>query len=240
MPGAWTCSPSSPMTRRRARRDGTLAGDQTPPGSTWEWPIDVDRYDRRATLTKPEQEALQYLGLDLRRQLGHNDSAAEWRTIGRLLRPLDDARATLRWCPDVREHRRAVDDAIGLVLLRCAEHGLAFWGWSAEQWARLIGTSIREFERPWPGGWLSTTSRPYVAAFAYLLGNFTEFHLLGKFSRLALSRRVFGEDAVDVAVGRVRRVLAGWGYHSGRNNDQRLFTVAGQALLLARSPAWKT
>ena len=100
----------------------------------------------------------------------------------------------------------------------------------------LIGTNIPEFERPWPGGWLASTSRPYVAAFAYLLGDFTDFHLLGKFSRLALSRRVFGEEAVDVAVGRVRQVLAGWGYHGGRDNDQRLFTVVCQALLLARSP----
>jgi hypothetical protein len=54
------------------------------------------------------------------------------------------------WCP-APQHRRAVTDAIGLVLLRCAEDGTSCWAWPDEGWARLIGASTADFARSWPG-----------------------------------------------------------------------------------------
>lgn len=152
---------------------------------TWAWPVHLGRYNRRPGLSKMELEALRRLGMNLRRRRCYNQDAPEWPVINRLLRPLDDARATL-WCPDTPHHRRAITDAIGLVLLRCAEENTSYWGWSEEGWLRLIGTSVAEFERPWPG-WIDGTVRPYVAAYAYLLGGFTDFDQLGGFNRLTLS-----------------------------------------------------
>ena len=54
--------------------------------------------------------------------------------------------------------------------------------------------------------------RPYLAAHAFLLGGFTAFCRLGSFSRLTLAWRVFGHDRVNGEIGRIRSVLAGWGY----------------------------
>jgi len=126
--------------------------------SAWAWPIDVTRYNRRPELTEIELEALRRLGMNnLRRRRCYDEDAPEWAVVQRLLRPLDDARAAL-WCPDTTHHRRAISDAIGLVLLRCAEDSTSYWAWSEDDWLRLIGTSVAEFERPWPG-WIDVSLR---------------------------------------------------------------------------------
>ncbi|MEV4927064.1 hypothetical protein [Streptomyces roseoverticillatus] len=77
-------------------------------------------------------------------------------------------------------------DAIGLILRRCLEDGTSFWAWSADDWVRLIAPGHKEFEAAWPG-WIDGTVRPYVAAFAYLLGDFTHFHRIGGFIRRSLA-----------------------------------------------------
>jgi hypothetical protein len=78
--------------------------------------------------------------------------------------------------------------------------------------------------------------RPYLAAHAFLLGGFTAFYRLGSFSRLTLAWRVFGRDRVNSEIGRIRSVLAGWGYRLGRDDNQLLPMVACQVFLLNRSP----
>ena len=47
---------------------------------------------------------------------------------------------------------------------------------------------------------------------------------------------MFGRDRVNGEIGRIRSVLAGWGYRLGRDDDQLLPMVACQMLLLNRSP----
>src|SRR5690606_24043234 len=74
--------------------------------SSWPWPIDLTRYDRRPELDERERTALAGLGWQVRRRRGYDADRVEWRAIARLLRPLDDARAALRWCPDTPAHRR--------------------------------------------------------------------------------------------------------------------------------------
>jgi len=73
-------------------------------------------------------------------------------------------------------------------------------------------------------------------AYAYLLGGFTNFVALGRFSRAALAWRIFGRARVDAAVSQIREVLAGWGYRLGGQEDKLLPTVVCQLLLLNRSP----
>lgn len=70
----------------------------------------------------------------------------------------------------------------------------------------------------------------------FLLGGFTAFCQLGGFGRLSLAWRVFGRDRVDGEIGRLRWVLAGWGYRLGRGDDTLLPMVACQVFLLNRSP----
>jgi integrase len=190
-------------------------------------------YDRRPELTGRELEALRRLGVNVRRGRCYDGDAPEWQVIERLLQPLDDARDAM-WCP-APQHRRAVTDAIGLVLLRCAQDGTTYWAWPDEDWARLIGASTADFARSWPG-WSDGTVRPYVTSCAYLVGGFTAFRGIGPFDKLAVARRVFGKDQADEAMKRIADVLGRWGYRIGRARDQRLPGALCLALLLNRSP----
>jgi integrase len=199
---------------------------------TWPWPVNLDHYNQRGRLTGLELGGLTALGPSLLRRSGYDANAVTWQSIRRLSCPLDDARAALRWGPDTRHQRRFSLDAVGLVLMRCAELRMGLWGWSMQDWADLIATSAEDFQRPWPGR-IDSGVRPYVIAYAYLLGGFTGFRLVGRFHRPSLAWRVFGRESVDDAVHQIGRVLIGWGY---RADDQQLSTVVCQMLLLNRSP----
>ncbi len=177
---------------------------------------------------------MQRLDTRLRHRTSRIDDLAEWNMLGRLTRPLDDAAAALHHA-DTELHRRAVADAIGLVLLRCAEEKTSFWAWSAQGWLRLIGVSIAEFQRPWPDT-IDPTARPHLVALAYLLGGFTDFDRMGPFGRLNLARRIFGIELVDHAYQQVSETLGGWGYRIGDSERERMTTVLSQLLLLNGSP----
>lgn len=209
---------------------GSLATTVGRPAATL---LDVAGFDRSPTLSPQERDALASLGWQLRRRRGHDPTLPQWDAVTRLLRPLDAARVALHHRQDTPLHRRSAKDAIGLVLSRCVEEGAAYWGWPEETWVRLIGEDQHAFGRPWPG-WVDPTVRPYVAAYGYLLCGFDAFHRLGSFSRFALAWRVFGHEAVNLALDRVFAKLEEWGYRSART-DQRLRTVVAQTLLVNRS-----
>jgi site-specific recombinase XerD len=201
----------------------------------WQWPVDAARYDTAPLLRAAEQDAVAELGPgNLRRLARHDPAAPGWKQIRRLLRPLDDATAALEG-PLTSHRRRAMLDATAVALLRCAETGRSYWSWTDEEWAGLLGQDQDGFRKAAPG-WADDAVRPYLAAHAFLLGGFTAFCRLGSFSRLTLAWRVFGRDRVDSETGRIRSVLAGWGYRLGRDDDQLLPMVACQVLLLNRSP----
>jgi len=206
-----------------------------PDNPRWRPPIDPGRYDTAPMLRKVEKEAIAELGADnLRRLARHDPDARGWKRIRRLLRALDDASAAVQ-VPQTPHRRRAMLDATAVVLLHCAETGMSFWSWPDAQWAGLIGTDLHEFRAAAPS-WADDAVRPYLAVRAFLLGGFAEFHRLGSFSRLALAENIFGRELVDGEIGRVRSVLAGWGYQLGRADDTLLPGVACQVLLLNRSP----
>lgn len=200
----------------------------------WQWPLELDRYNRDPALAPHELRAPRRLGWQVRRRRGGDGERDEWRMIGRLVQPLDDAMAALRHRPNTQLHRRSAKDAVGLVLQRCAEERAAYWGWPPEAWLRLIGVNQRAFARPGPG-WIDGTVRPYVVAYAYLFGGFSDFQLIGPFNRLALTWRVFGREPVEAAIAGITAVLDGWGYRPAAA-DARLRTVICQALLVNRSP----
>jgi integrase len=212
---------------------GTATG-WVPVAPAWAWPINPGHYDRSGQISRAELAALSSLGTDLRRRQGERD-ALRWRTIARLLRPLDDARAALRLPGDGR-HRRAADDAIAVILARCAEVNTAYWGWPADQWLALAGTTAEQFKGDGPG-WAGGEVRPYVVAFGYLLTGFGAFNQLGAFNRRQLCYKIFGKQPVENTVGQVVGILAGWGYQvrAGRGGYQ-VPSVLCQLLLHNRSP----
>jgi integrase len=210
----------------------TVAGTED---RAWQWPINPQRYDTRVLIRAAEQRAIGELGVDnLRRLRRHDPAAAGWASISRLLAPLDAVNAVLD-SPPTTHRRRAMDDAVAVIVLRCAKVGRSYWGWTAEDWAEVIGTDQAAFRRSAPS-WADDAVRPYLSALAYLLGGFNDFHRLGSFSRFTLAWRVFGRDSVDSEIGRIRVVLAEWGYRLGRHDDKLLPMVVCQVFLLNRSP----
>ena len=148
-------------------------------------------WDRRAGLLDGEAAALLALGpVGLRRNGSvPRRTAPQWNALARLVEPLDATLAALHHGEHVR-YRRAGAHAAGAVLQHCADCGRSWWGWAPWEWARLCGTSAREFitaQTP-PS---ESTVRPYVVALAYLLGEFTDFHRLGTFNRLHLACLIF-------------------------------------------------
>ncbi len=149
------------------------------------------------------------------------------------MQPLHDAQSALRWHPDTRHQRRFARDAAALVLMRCAELNRSYWAWSAQDWADLIGTGADELRQCWPGQ-VGSSARPCLLVYACLLGGFTAFDRVGRFHRRSLAWRVFGKEPVDDAIGQIRQVLAGWGYH--RRCERDLTALVCHVLLLNRSP----
>lgn len=205
------------------------------PESRWCSSIIGHKFDTTIAVRAEESRAIGELGIrNLRRLQYHDPTAPGWRVIRRLLRPLEAVNAGLD-SPPTAHRQRAMADAIAVLLARCAEVGQTFWGWSTEEWIHLLGRDQAEFRRNAPS-WAGDEVRPYLAAHAYLLGSFTEFHQLGSFQRLTLSWRIFGRDRVSGEIDRVRKVLAEWGYRLGHGDDTLLPMVTCQLFLLNRSP----
>jgi integrase len=201
----------------------------------WSWPISLHSYETATGLRPSEKRAIHELGADnLRRLQRHDPGAAGWRHVRRLLAPLDAVNTALT-CPSTPHRRRAMNDAVALILLRCAQVDRSYFGWSSPEWAEAIGQDQTAFRARAPG-WANEAVRPYVATHAYLLSGFNEFHRLGSFSRLTLAWRIFGRPLVDEQISRLRSVLAGWGYQVGHDDDKVLPMVACQVFLLNRSP----
>ncbi|MGW1109100.1 hypothetical protein [Streptomyces sp. NPDC002540] len=201
----------------------------------WSWPIIPDQYDTAVEVRPAEAVAVSELGVqNLRRLKDHDRSAAGWRVIRRLLGPLKAVNAALD-SPATAHRRRAMLDVVAVLLTRCVETCRTFWGWTPQEWIHLLGRNQAEFHRHVPG-WASDQVRPYLAAHAYLLGSFNEFHRLGSIQRLTLSGGSSGRDRVNSEIARIRAVLASWGYQLGRDDDTLLPIVVCQLLLLNRSP----
>jgi hypothetical protein len=210
----------------------TSAADRQAGALTWSWPVDLARYDRRGLLTEAEADALRSLSLDQLRRDGLDAAAPALRPTARLIRPLADALNALHWPPANRHQRRFARDATGLVLIRCGELSRAYWGWSVQDWTDLINADGAEFRRFW-GGQIGPNARPFLIAYAYLLGDFTAFERIGRFQRQRLAHRIFGAEVVDDTVRRICAVLADWGYRRG---PDQLTSAVCQILLLNRSP----
>jgi len=195
-------------------------------------------WDRRSELLPGEAAAIAAIGpVGLRRNRAvgiPRRTARHWKTLARLVEPLDAARAALHHGDDVCL-RRAGAQAAAIVLQHCAESGRSYWGWTEWDWARLCGSGAEEFLA---ARTLRTerTVRPVLVALGYLLGGFTSFQQLGNFNRLHLACLVFGEDPVEASIRRAAGILDQWGYRNPLRTRHRLRGIFSQALLINRSP----
>ncbi|MFF3501171.1 hypothetical protein [Streptomyces sp. NPDC003247] len=125
-----------------------------------------------------------------------------------MLGPLEQVRSCL-WIPDKPGHHRWVDyQAVGMLLVRTAEAGLAWWSWDQSVRTRVIGSDAQEWSRQWPAQ-ASRACRLRLLAYAYLLGAPVDEALFLCFERLRLARTVFGPEIVDREVDTVYGLLRG-------------------------------
>lgn len=211
------------MTTRSARP--LVRHADVPP--SWGWPRGNGKYDASVVLSMDERTALRAVVAETR--MWRTRRRVEWRMLDRLVEPLADARATL-WAPNERT-RRAANNAVAYVLLRCDTSGQSFWGWDAAEWTRACGHGQPEFAAANPR-W-ATDCRPYVIALAHLLGDFTDPLMVGGFPRVPLAEKVFGPEALEVVIKRVVDAGHDLGYRS--TDVWCLPCVLCEALLLTRS-----
>lgn len=165
---------NAPLPQAEARRE-----------PRWRSPLEGHRFDTTVEVRAKEARAVTELGVDnLRRLRRHDPAAPGWQVLRRLLRPAEVVNAGLD-SPSTSHRRRALLDVVAVLLVRSAELGRTFWGWTTQDWVDLLGRDQIEFRRAAPA-WAGDEVHSYLAAHACLLGSFTDFHRLGGFQRLTL------------------------------------------------------
>jgi hypothetical protein len=219
---------AAPAAGEAGQRSGRPAW-RFPAGGGW---------DRRAWLLDGEAAAIAAIGpAGLRRNRAAGiprRTARHWKTLTRLVEPLDAARAALHHDVDVL-FRRAGAQAAAIVVQHCGETGRSYWAWTEWEWARLCGSSAGEFlaARTLP---TERTVRPFLVALACQLGGFTGFQHLGNFNRLHLACLVFGEDTAEASIRQAGGIPGQWGYRDPLRTRHRLRGMFSQALLINHSP----
>ena len=196
----------------------------------WEWPLDLTAYDFSPTLSGEESTALITLRPVL--HLWRTGSQPEWLAVGRLLRPLADARDAL----DLRSPRqlRIADRAVSELLADTLTRGMLPWGWSPATWVEELGRDQRAFFTAHPR-WGRGDLRQHMAAIAWLLGCFDDLSSLGRFERVTFANKVFGRPRVAAAIAMIEEVLKGWGY-ADHGPGRGIRRVLCELLVVNRSP----
>jgi integrase len=194
------------------------------PGGEWRWLVDLRDYRRRTSLSAAEAEALALLNERFRLGLKAWPELAR-AALARLLQPLYDVLAITGAC------RAPRNSAIHLMVEEMHQRQTTFWAWAEDEWLEVLCPSERAFHvrHRWSGN-----CRQYLIAASYLLCGFTGLHAIGTFFQYRLAIKVFGREAVDTAMRRVREELRGIGY--GSRAKSYVPNALYWALLLNRSP----
>ena len=176
----------------------------------------------------------------LRRQPRARDPAAwrrrAWLALARLVRPLDAARAALHHA-DTADRRRGGRDAAGLVLAALRADRPVLLGLDRSRSGPAGLGQHRRVPRG-PAG-LGPTMRCALSCsrYAYLLGGFTDFQHVGRFSRLHPGpARLRARPRSTARCAGSARCSAGGATGSAATTTSCCPCVVCQALLLNRSP----
>lgn len=215
---------------------GHSSARPAPQPNRWQSPIILDTYDRGPDLTAVERRTLAVLSPAELQHRRRTDLSWPPAGLQRLVIPLMDALAGQHKA-DNNNRRRQSSDAAALILLRCARLGRSFWGWGSADWAALLGSNGVDFRSSLLPGF-DTHCRAITIALAYQLGQFTDFHLIGKFNRKILAECIFGADATAATERELATQLSSWGYQAdpGRRGRRMLSSALWQVLLVNRSP----
>jgi len=193
-------------------------GDAPNLSASWQWPIDLTKYDHPLTLTRQELQDLDEVLHQPRFPLTFSP------TLTRLLQPICDA---LEMSTSVRMRCHAKK----VLLIEMHQRQRPFWAWTPEEWVEILGVTWQIFTRRYPK---MPLCRQQVLLVGYLLCGFTDFHLLGGFTRESLAYIVFGRERMEATIERVNEGVRLWGLVNLR--DMSLRSAVYEALLLNQNP----
>jgi integrase len=201
----------------------------TGPG-LWRWPLDPAAYDRAPALDEAEIAALA-------RRFDRPSCQVKRPTreeVRRLVRPIDDVLAFGQAAQDVRY------DVVRFMLLEMYCRRRTFWAWTTAEWVESICPDAASFARRQGRGRRGNLyqARRYLPLLAYLLCPPPDIDaILALFKPHPLALKLFGQPAIDAAVGRLLEILRTWGYREGPTPREQVTTTACYLLLLNRHPA---
>jgi integrase len=178
--------------------------------------VDLHAYDRTPELTVAEAAELDLYTRIF--EISKNVQTQHFQTkLQRLVRPLCDVMDVIAPRTDIR------GETINAFLRESYHRGRSYWGWTNEEWLDTLMKHRRH--------------RPVYMAVAYVLGGFTDLHAIQDrvFRQYDFAKKVFGEEAIGVAIRRVQSKLADWGYAEVMLEEFVPRSVC-EALLANRSP----
>lgn len=172
------------------------------------WLLDLQAFDRRATLHREESRLLAHAVP--RKLYGFNVEKLP-DSLQTLVQPVQMALSLIKTeQTDYNSvaHERAGRRSIHLLLERSRQLKNLYWGWSLAQWI----TSINSLEN---------CEKYFLLVVAYLLTGFTAFEHIRHFSPSYLARIIFGEPQVDDFIQRLQEALTEGGYANVPLKDLR-------------------
>jgi len=194
---------------------------QAHPQRCWQWPIDLNTYDRTPSLSMAEQAELEKLVLQR-----YSGADQPGQPLQRLIWPVNDALELMEATPWASQGTRKV------LIQEMHRRQTSFWNWTHDEWIDLFCPTFPLFDRRYH---VYRGTRPQLLAVAYLLNDFTDIHVFGHQKQVLFAFKVFGQKPVEEALQCVSDELLRWGYGTDRAKRHLANTLC-ELLLLNRSP----
>lgn len=206
--------------------------EDSAPGASWHWPLNLSQYDQNPLLSSQEQEHLALLVA--RAKAG----AKGWHlgaksALGRLLRPLYDVMDHVGATAETKRQYTIRTTAVCLLIRAMHHHKCSFWAFTTPTWYDILGRDFYAYQG-YHG--LTANARQQMIAVAYLLCGYEDLDKLGTLSFRPLARRIFGREVLDGAVCSVVSDLNSWGY-TKKGNVTAVHNALSKVLLAQRSPS---
>ncbi len=184
--------------------------------AVWAWPEQLETYDKRPDLSRPERATLTKYARQYREC--RTQKTMDFRSaLDRLIKPLQDVFAFT----EARAYWRSL--TIFFMLREMARRGSSYWAWSEREWLETIAARKAE--------------RQHIITAAYLVCGFssldqvTDTHLVYS----VLAKKVFGREHIEQILDRLNKKLDQWGYSRESIRICMRRTVC-EALLKYRTP----
>jgi integrase len=204
-----------------------------PQQNKW-WNIDLATYDRSYHLTEAERTAMIPF-MRRKRRIAQKlcESPYYCEDLRRLMAPLlDIARCTEVGVGDpvqVETWRWAFT----LLMREAYDRQETYWAWTTKEWAEILCQNAMIFEKKYG---FHSSCRMHVMKIAYLIGNFSSFHLTGIPYLCKFAKSIFGRRPVETAIEQVANQLSRWGYQKNEGAMSQTASGVSGLLLINRSP----